>query len=69
MRVETAFQEALNKFGGLARTSDVNALEGRVRGLPGVFTVFSVGLLAALIGAAAVLALQKYGIPGFMPPR
>ncbi|MFI5012290.1 MAG: hypothetical protein ACHQAY_08085 [Hyphomicrobiales bacterium] len=69
LRVETTFQDALNKFGGLARTADVNALEGRVRRLPGVLSVFTVGLLAALIGAAAVLALQKYGITGFLPPR
>jgi hypothetical protein len=69
LRVEATFQDALTKFGGLARTADVNALEGRVRGLPGLASIFFVALISALIGAAAVLAAQKYGIPGFLPPK
>jgi hypothetical protein len=69
LRVEATFQDALTKFGGLARTADVNALEARVRGLPGAGAIFFVALIAALIGAAAVLAAQKFGIPGFLPPR
>ena len=69
LRVETTFQDALSKFGGLARTADVNALEARVRGLPGAGGIFFVALIAALIGAACVLAAQKYGVPGFLPPR
>jgi hypothetical protein len=69
LRVESTFQDALSKFGGLARTADVNALEQRVRGLPGAGAIFFVALVAALIGAACVLAAQKYGIPGFLPPR
>ena len=69
LRLETTFQDALSKFGGLARTADVNALETRVRGLPGTGAIFFVALIAALIGAACVLAVQKYGIPGFLLPR
>jgi hypothetical protein len=69
LRVETTFQDALSKFGGLARTADVNALETRVRGLPGIGAIFFVALISAVIGAACVLAAQKYGIPGFLPPR
>lgn len=69
LRVETTFQDALSKFGGLARTADVNALETRVRSLPGIGAIFFVALISAVIGAACVLAAQKYGIPGFLPPR
>jgi hypothetical protein len=69
LRVESTFQDTLSKFGGLARTADVNALESRVRGLPGAGAIFFIALIAALIGAACVLAAQKYGIPGFLPPR
>ena len=69
LRVETTFQDALSKFGGLARTADVNALEQRVRSLPGIGGIFVVALIAAVIGAACVLAAQKYGIPGFLPAR
>src|SRR5579862_7184787 len=56
LRVETTFQDALSKFGGLARTADVNALETRVRGLPGAGGLFFVALISALIGAACVIA-------------
>jgi hypothetical protein len=69
LRLETTFQDALSKFGGLARTADVNALETRVRSLPGIGAIFFVALISAVIGAACVLAAQKYGIPGFLPPR
>jgi hypothetical protein len=72
LRVESTFQDALSKFGGLARTADVNALEQRVRSLPGAGAIFVVALISALIGAACVIAAQKYGIPGlpgFLPPR
>jgi hypothetical protein len=69
LRVEATFQDALTKFGGLARTADVNALEGRVRSLPGIGSIFVVALIAALVGAAITLAAQKYGIPGFLPAR
>ena len=69
LRVESTFQDALSKFGGLARTADVNALEQRVRSLPGAGAIFFVALISSLIGAACVLAAQKYGIPGFLPPR
>jgi hypothetical protein len=69
LRVESTFQDALSKFGGLARTADVNALESRVRGLPGIGAIFFVALIASIIGAVGMLAVQKYGIPGFLPPR
>jgi hypothetical protein len=69
LRLETTFQDALSKFGGMARTADVNALETRMRSLPGLGAIFFVALISALIGAACVLAAQKYGIPGFLPAR
>jgi hypothetical protein len=69
LRVEATFQDAMTKLGGLARTAELHALEARMRSLPSVGSIFFVALIAALIGAAAVLAAQKYGIPGFLPPR
>jgi hypothetical protein len=69
LRLEATFQDALTKFGGLARTADVNALEGRVRGLPGVGAIFVVAVIAALVGAAVTLAALKFGIPGFLAAR
>jgi hypothetical protein len=69
MRVESTFQDAMTKFGGIARTSDVHALESRIRRLPGLGTISFVALIAALIGALAVLVLLKYGIAGFLPSR
>jgi hypothetical protein len=67
LRVEATFQDALTKFGGLARAADLNALEARVRGLPGAGSIFFVALVAALIGAVVMLAALRYGIPGVMP--
>jgi hypothetical protein len=67
LRLEATFQDALTRFGGLARTADMKALEGRVRGLPGVVSIFFVALIAALIGAAAVLFALRYGLAGWVP--
>jgi hypothetical protein len=67
LRVEATFQDALNKFGGIARTTDVAALEERVRRLPGAGAIFIVALIASIIGAAAMLYVLRYGIPGVMP--
>jgi len=69
LRVEATFQDALTKFGGLARTADVNALEGRVRSLPGIGGIFVITVIAALIGSAATLVALKFGITGFLPAR
>jgi hypothetical protein len=69
LRVESTFQDAMTKFGGIARTTDINALEARMRRLPGAGTIFFVALLAALIGAVAVLVAQQHGIPGLLAPR
>lgn len=68
LRVESTFQDVMTKFGGIARTSDINALEARVRRLPGAGTIFFVALIAALIGAGAVFVAQ-HGIPGLVAPR
>jgi hypothetical protein len=67
LRLEATFQDALSKFGGLARTADMKALEGRVRGLPGVGSIFFAALIAALIGAAVVWVALRFGIPGLVP--
>src|ERR1700730_14632444 len=50
LRVEATFQDALSKFGGLARTAELHALEARMRSLPSVGSIFFVALIAALIG-------------------
>jgi hypothetical protein len=67
LRLEATFQDALTRFGGLARAADMKALEGRVRGLPGVGSIFFVALIAALIGAAVMVVALRYGIPGLVP--
>jgi len=67
LRVEATFQDTLTKFGGLARTADVNALEQRVRSLPGAGAIFVVALIAAVIGAVVTLAALRFGIPGVLP--
>jgi hypothetical protein len=67
LRLEATFQDTLTRFGGLARAADMKALEGRVRGLPGVGSIFFVALIAALIGAVVMLFALRYGIPGLVP--
>ena len=67
LRLEATFQDTLTRFGGLARAADMKALEGRVRGLPGVGSIFFVALIAALIGALVMLFALRYGIPGLVP--
>jgi hypothetical protein len=67
LRLETTFQDTLTRFGGLARSADVKALEGRVRGLPGAGSIFVVALIAALIGAFVMLLALRFGIPGLLP--
>lgn len=67
LRLEATFQDALTRFGGLARSADVKALEGRVRGLPGVGSIFVVALVAALVGALLMVLALRFGIPGFLP--
>jgi len=69
VRVESTFQDAMSKFGGIARTADMHALEARVRRLPGTSSIFVVALIAALIGALVVLIALRFGIPGLLPPR
>jgi len=68
LRLEATFQDTLTRFGGLARSADVKALEGRVRSLPGAGAIFVVALIAALIGALAMLIAIRFGIPGLLPP-
>jgi hypothetical protein len=67
LRLEATFQDTLTRFGGLARSADVKALEGRVRGLPGAGSIFVVALIAALIGALAMVLALRFGIPGLLP--
>ena len=67
LRLEATFQDTLTRFGGLARSADVKALEGRVRGLPGAGSIFVVALIAALIGAFVMLLALRFGIPGLLP--
>jgi len=67
LRLEATFQDTLTRFGGLARSADVKALEGRVRGLPGAGSIFVVALIAALIGAFLMLLALRFGIPGLLP--
>ncbi len=67
LRLEATFQDTLTRFGGLARSADVKALEGRVRGLPGAGTIFVVALIAALVGAFLMLLALRFGVPGLLP--
>ncbi|MBW0005284.1 MAG: hypothetical protein JO216_17560 [Hyphomicrobiales bacterium] len=67
LRLEASFQDTLTRFGGLARSAEVKALEGRVRGLPGAGTIFVVALIAALIGALLMVLALRFGIPGLLP--
>jgi hypothetical protein len=69
VRVESTFQDAMGRFGGIARIADIHALEARVRRLPSASSIFIVALIAALIGALVVLIALRFGIPGLLPPR
>ena len=71
-RVEAAtsrMNEAARQADLAALRTEVRELSGRVRRLPGFVTLVLWSILTALLSAAAVAAVMKYGIPGFLPPR
>ena len=74
LRVEGAVDRAVGRLEETARDmnltglrEDFNRLERRVRGKPGVVTLFVVALVAALIGAGVTVAALRYGVPGLPP--
>ncbi|HEY8566301.1 MAG TPA: hypothetical protein VIL65_12430 [Beijerinckiaceae bacterium] len=71
-RVEAAtsrMNEAARQADLAALRTEVRELSGRVRRLPGFVTLVLWSILTALLSAAAVAAVMRYGIPGFLPPR
>ena len=75
MRVESALEKATLRLEGVSQEmnlqalkDDIAAMRGQLRRKPGAATVFIVSLLSALIGAAILFALLRYGIPGVLPP-
>lgn len=75
MRVESALEKATLRLEGVSQEmnlqalkDDISAMRGQLRRKPGAATIFIVSLVSALIGAAILFALLRYGIPGVMPP-
>lgn len=50
-----------------ALREEVTALSQRVRGLPGVGTLFVLTVLAIVLTSAATVVALRYGIPGVLP--
>lgn len=69
LRLQSTFEDAMSEFGGLARRSDVTAIETRVRRIPGFGALVVVAVLAAVLSAAATVAALKFGIPFVVLPR
>lgn len=71
LRVGEKVEAATSRMGDVALQADLTALSQRVRRLPGVGALIVTAILTAVLTAAAVYALMKYGVPGApgAPPR
>jgi len=50
-----------------ALRQEVAGFSGRIRNLPGFASLMVAALVTALLTAAIVVALQRYGLPGVLP--
>lgn len=67
LRVEDKVELATSRTGELAKQSELAALAGRVRSLPGFGALIVTAIIAAVLAAALTIAVLRYGIPGFVP--
>ena len=74
LRVTDKLDAATSQMGEAARQADLEALRqevagfsGRIRNLPGFASLMVAALVTALLTAAIVVALQRYGLPGVLP--
>lgn len=75
MRVESALEKATLRLEGVSQEmnlqalkDDISAMRAQLRRKPGAAAIFIVSLISALVGAALLYVLLRYGIPGALPP-
>lgn len=74
MRVESALEKATIRLEGATQDmnlqglkDDIARMRDDIRRKPGAATIFVTALISALIGAAALYALMRWGVPGVIP--
>ncbi len=64
LRVGEKVEAATSRMADVALQADLTALSQRVRGLPGMGALILTAIITAVLTAAAVYAILKYGVPG-----
>ena len=63
-RVGSTVEAATSRMNEVASQAELAALRDQVRRLPGTGALFMVSIVTALLTAALVYALLRYGVPG-----
>ena len=74
MRLESALEKATIRLEGATQEmnlqglkEDVARMRADIRRKPGWFGIFLIALVAVLLGLAAGIAIDQFGIPGLLP--